>query len=123
MIKEIEPKAKLQSCDTFGNLTLKPDIIVNDLIIDTKYKKIDSIKDIKQSDKYQMYTYGKNYSIKNTMLLYPKYQEKIDYNLYLGSGEKKINLLIKTMNLDCEECSYDKYISKMKRRIDLNFFN
>ena len=48
MIKEIEPNTKLQSCDTFEDLILKPDIIVNDLIIDTKYKKLSDEHKIKR---------------------------------------------------------------------------
>lgn len=117
MIKEIEPSTILQSYDTFGDLILKPDIIVNDLIIDTKYKKLNAKKDIKRDDKFQMYAYGKNYNKTNTMLLYPKHLEHFDYDLVLGDRGSEVNMKIKSLDLDCEDCSYSKYVEEMKIRI------
>ncbi|MFA9373544.1 MAG: McrC family protein [Poseidonibacter sp.] len=119
MIKEIEPNTKLQSCDTFGNLILKPDIIVNDLIIDTKYKKLDYEHKIKRDDKFQMYVYANSYNIKNTMLLYPKYENEHDEDLILGENENKVNLKIKTIDLNCENCTYDEYIRTMKIKLEI----
>lgn len=118
MIKEINPYTKLQSCDTFGNLILKPDIIVDDLIIDTKYKKLDIEHTVKRDDKFQMYVYGNNYKIKNTMLLYPKYKDDFDYDLILGSNENEINLNIKTIDLNCEDNMYDEYIRTIKIKLE-----
>jgi len=118
MIKELEPTTKLQSHDTFGDLTLKPDIIMNDLIIDTKYKKLHVKKDIKRDDKFQMYVYGKNYGVRNTMLLYPKHLESFDYDLVLGSDEDGVSMKIKSIDLDCGSGGYGKYIKEIKKRLE-----
>jgi 5-methylcytosine-specific restriction enzyme subunit McrC len=117
IVQELQPSAKLQSYDTFGDLILKPDIIMGDLIIDTKYKKLNSKEDIKQSDKYQMYAYGKNYDKTHTMLLYPKHLEHIDYDLKLG----EVMLHVKSLDLDCDECEYKDYIEIMKIKMESLF--
>jgi len=118
MIKEINPNTILQSCDNFGDLILKPDIIVDDLIIDTKYKKLDIEHTVKRDDKFQMYVYGNNYKIKNTMLLYPKYKDSFDYDLTLGKNENEISLKIKTIDLNCEDYMYCEYIKTMKKNME-----
>jgi len=123
VIKEIEPNTKLQSCDTFEDLILKPDIIVNDLIIDTKYKKLSDEHKIKRDDKFQMYVYANNYKIKNTMLLYPKYKKEYDDELTLGENENKINLRIKTIDLNCVDCGYSEYIENMKIKLEKIYGN
>lgn len=117
MIKEIEPRTLLQSYDVFGDLILKPDIIVNDLIIDTKYKKLNAKNDIKRDDKFQMYVYGKNYNKTDTMLLYPKHLEHFDYDLILGERGSEVNMKIKSLDLDCENCSYVEFVDKLKLRV------
>jgi 5-methylcytosine-specific restriction enzyme subunit McrC len=115
MIQERQPTAKLQNEKRYGDLILKPDIITDDWIIDTKYKKLNSKEDIKQSDKYQMYAYGKNYDKPNTMLLYPKasYLEHFKYELWLG----EIVLHVKSLDLDAECNNYGEYIEIMKERM------
>lgn len=117
MIKELEPATLLQSCDTYGDLILKPDIIVKDLIIDTKYKKLGAKNDIKRDDKFQMFVYGKNYHITNTMLLYPKHLEHFDYDLVLGKDGDEVNMKIKSLDLWFDGCSYEEYIEEIKIRI------
>ncbi|MEZ4693007.1 MAG: hypothetical protein R2837_03165 [Aliarcobacter sp.] len=52
--------------------------------MDTKYKKLNSLEDIKQSDKLQAFSYGINYKVENVMLLYPKHLDSIKYSLVLG---------------------------------------
>jgi 5-methylcytosine-specific restriction endonuclease McrBC regulatory subunit McrC len=69
--------------------------------------------DIKQSDKYQMYAYGKNYGKTNTILLYPKHLEHIDYDLKLG----EVMLHVRSLDLGCNDCSYKVYIEKIKIRM------
>ena len=91
MVKELDNNAKIQNQDNFGDLTLKPDIILKNQIIDTKYKRIKSIEDIKQSDKLQAFSYGINYKVENVMLLYPKYLDNVKYDLVLGK-ESIVNL-------------------------------
>ena len=117
MIKELEPATLLQSCDTYGDLILKPDIIVKDLIIDTKYKKLGEKNDIKRDDKFQMFVYGKNYNKTNTMLLYPKHLESFDYDLILGKNGDEVKMKIKSLDLWCDGCSYQEYLKELKIRI------
>lgn len=118
MIKELEPATVLQSCDTYGDLILKPDIIVKDLIIDTKYKKLSAKNDIKRDDKFQMFVYGKNYHITNTMLLYPKHLEHFDYDLVLGKDGGEVKMKIKSLDLWFDGCGgYKEYIEEIKIRI------
>ena len=118
MIKELEPSAKFQSRDVYGKLILKPDIILNDLIIDTKYKKLHVKEDIKRDDKFQMYVYGKNYGIKNTMLLYPKHLEHFDYELILGRDGDEVNMKVKSLDLWFYECDYKEYIEEIRKRLE-----
>jgi 5-methylcytosine-specific restriction enzyme subunit McrC len=118
MVQELEPSAKLQNQKDFGDLRLKPDIITDDCIIDTKYKKLNSKEDIKQSDKYQMYAYGKNYGKTNTMLLYPKHLEHFDYDLKLG----EVMLHVKSLDLNCTDCYTNKeYIENIKLKMEKIF--
>jgi len=116
MIKELYPQTKLQSCDSFGDMMLKPDIILDELIIDTKYKKASHKRDIKREDKFQMYAYAKNYHLNTTMLLYPKHLESFNCDLVLGFD--KVQLKIKNLDLHVKSCDYKSYISEMKKRIE-----
>ena len=118
MIKELEPATLLQSCDTYGDLILKPDIIVKDLIIDTKYKKLGAKNDIKRDDKFQMFVYGKNYHITNTMLLYPKHLEHFDYDLVLGEKGEEVKMKIKSLDLWFENCKFDEFVVEIKKRLE-----
>lgn len=71
--KKLDPNVKKLQCQkNFGNLQLKPDIISNNTIIDTKYKIVKSKEDLATNDKYQMFTYGINFNIRNTMLFVSK---------------------------------------------------
>lgn len=117
MIQKLEPATLLQSCDTYGDLILKPDIIVKDLIIDTKYKKLGAKNDIKRDDKFQMFVYGKNYHITNTMLLYPKHLEHFAYDLVLGEKGEEVKMKIKSLDMWLNGCSYEEYIEEIKIRI------
>ena len=116
MVQELHSSAKLQNQKDFGDLRLKPDIITDECIIDTKYKKLNSKEEIKQSDKYQMYAYGKNYNDgkSSTMLLYPKHLEHFDYDLKLG----EVMLHVRSLDLGCNGCGYEEYIEIMKIRIE-----
>ncbi|WP_151951381.1 McrC family protein [Aliarcobacter butzleri] len=116
MVKELDNNAKIQNQDNFGVLTLKPDIILKNQIIDTKYKRIKSIEDIKQSDKLQAFAYGINYNVGNVMLLYPKYKDNTDDKIILGK-ESIVNLRIKTIYLGFDRNEYKEYIEEIKERI------
>ncbi|MBN2823999.1 MAG: restriction endonuclease [Campylobacterales bacterium] len=111
IIKELDNSTKIQNQDRFNDLLLKPDIITSKLIIDTKYKKLDRVK---QNDKLQAFAYGINYQ-KDVMLLYPKHLEKVDNNLVLG--ESRVGLKIASIDLDFDG-SYQEYIREMKNRME-----
>ncbi len=117
MILSLDPKTKLQHHEEFNDLKLKPDIITSNMIIDTKYKILRSKEDLETSDKYQMFVYGTNFEVKNTMLLYPKHLEHFDYELHLGKDEKEIGLKIKSIDLECEGCGHDEFVGEIKNRI------
>jgi len=112
MVKEQNSSAKIQNQIRLNDLTLKPDIITDNLIIDTKYKKL---KNIKQRDKYQAFAYGINYQ-KDVILLYPKHLEDVNKSLILGD-EIRVNLKIASINLDFDG-SYQEYISEIKKRME-----
>ena len=118
MVKELDSNAKIQNQDNFGVLTLKPDIILENQIIDTKYKKIRSIEDIKQSDKLQAFSYGINYKVENVMLFYPKHLDEIKYDLVLGKDDKKVELKIRTIDLDFDGNDYRKYVDEIRKRAE-----
>jgi 5-methylcytosine-specific restriction enzyme subunit McrC len=118
IFSEIDPSTKLQNQKNFGNLQLKPDIITPNMIIDTKYKILKSREDLAVGDKYQMFVYGINFEIKNTMLLYPKHLEHFDYAMVLGKDEKEIGLKIKSIDLACGSCEYIEFIKEIKKRLE-----
>lgn len=116
IFKSVDSTTQIQKEARFGNLVLKPDIITNDLIIDTKYKKVKNKDDLNRDDKYQMFVYGINFEIKNTMLLYPKHLKDINENLNLGKEDKLIKLMMRSIDLDFDG-GYEGFIEEMKRRI------
>lgn len=118
MVKELDNNAKIQNQDNFGDLTLKPDIILENQIIDTKYKKLNSLDDLKQSDKLQAFAYGVNYKVDNVMLLYPKHLDNIKYDLVLGKDDKKVKLKIRTIDLDFDGNDYRKYVDEIRKRVE-----
>ena len=116
MFQEIDPSTKLQNQKNFGNLQLKPDIITSNMIIDTKYKILKSRDDLATNDKYQMFVYGTNIGIKNTMLLYPKHVNKVKENLKLGEDDKMIGLKMRSVDLDFNG-EYGEFVMEIKSRI------
>lgn len=116
MVKELDNNAKIQNQDNFRDLTLKPDIILENQIIDTKYKRIKSIEHIKQSDKFQAFSYGINYKVENVMLLYAKHLDNIKYDLVLGK-ESIVNLKIRTIDLNFSANNYKEYIDEIMERL------
>lgn len=118
IVKELDDNAKIQNQDNFNDLILKPDIILKNQIIDTKYKKIKSIEDIKQSDKLQAFAYGVNYGVDNVMLLYPRHLDDIKYDLVLGRYDKKVELKIRSIDLNFMGNDYKEYIKKIKNKME-----
>ncbi len=116
LIKEMNLNTKLQKSKNFGDLVLKPDILLSNLIIDTKYKIISSKSDVTQSDKLQAFAYGINFEIKNVMLLYPKCAYDMKDSFALGEKESKIKLDIRTLDLGFEG-NFEEYVKIMKERL------
>jgi 5-methylcytosine-specific restriction enzyme subunit McrC len=118
LYQSIDSTTKLQSQGTFENLQLKPDILTSTMIIDTKYKIVETKDNLATSDKYQMFTYGTNFGIKNTMLLYPKHFNKDfkDDDLRLGDAENTIKLRLRSIDLEFNG-NYDDFLQKMNDRV------
>lgn len=119
--KSIDNTTQIQKEKDFGNLKLKPDIITQNIIIDTKYKIVKNKEDLATCDKYQMFTYGINFGIKNTMLLYPKhfnFEFKGADVLKLGIGDNMVYLKMRCIDLNSDSAGYDGYIEKIRRRIN-----
>lgn len=118
IVQSIEPTAIIQAENNFGNLKLKPDILIpHSLIIDTKYKKVNGKEELKRDDKYQMYVYGKNYHIDKTMLLYPKHIEDVNEDLCLGKKGEGVALKMRSVELQSNSVSFGKYIEEVKNKI------
>ena len=103
----------------FGELYLKPDIIVKskNLIIDCKYKILKTNELAKRDDRYQMYVYANNFkNIKTTMLLYPKHLDNIDKTIVLGENDKKVVLKMKSIELDFSG-NYKDYLIEIRKRM------
>ena len=115
--KDIDSTTELQAEKNYESLKLKPDIITKDTIIDTKYKKVKNREDLNPSDKYQMFVYGTNLEIKNTMLLYPKHLLHVEEDLKLGKDEKMINLKMRTIDLYSEK-KFEEYVKEIKKRLE-----
>jgi 5-methylcytosine-specific restriction enzyme subunit McrC len=116
--KDIDINTKTQTQEDFKYLHLKPDIIFKNTIIDTKYKKVKNKNDLSTQDKYQMFTYGVNFKINNTMLLYPKHIYDVKEYLQLGEDEKMIELKMRSIDLD-SDLKFDEYISEIKNRLEM----
>ncbi|MEA1919848.1 MAG: restriction endonuclease [Campylobacterota bacterium] len=114
---QIEPKTQLQVERNFGNLKLKPDILLPNMIIDTKYKSVGSKTDISAADKYQMFAYGKNFKIKNTMLLYPKHSLHVSEDLILGKEDEAVALMMRSVDLDCDG-GFEEFLDVTCKRIE-----
>jgi len=116
--QDIDSSTMLQKQRNFGSLQLKPDIITRDFIIDTKYKNIKNTEELLINDKYQMFVYGTNFEIKDTMLLYPKHLLHVDEDLKLGKAEKMVKLKLKTIDLNSEK-EFEEYVSEIKKRLEI----
>lgn len=121
LICELYPNSHIpKSSKKFDELYLKPDIIIynKNLIIDCKYKKMKDNDIAKRDDRYQMYVYGNNFEkINTTMLLYPKHLVDINKSITLGDNDKKILLLMRSINLNFYG-NYEKYINEIKNRLE-----
>ncbi|WP_201353286.1 McrC family protein [Hydrogenimonas urashimensis] len=119
LVQEIDSTARLQVQRNFGNLQLKPDILTDRLIIDTKYKSIANRDDLATQDKYQMFAYGINFGIKDVMLLYPKHRVDVREDLVLGEGENVVRLRMRSLELGYASNEFMKNIkNNLKDMLD-----
>lgn len=116
--EDIDSSTKLQVEKNFGNLKLKPDIMTSSMIIDTKYKKVKTKKELSPADKYQMFVYGINFGVKNTMLLYPQHIVRVKEDLELGKNDKMIELKMRSIDLDFDG-GYGEFIDIIRERLQL----
>jgi len=116
--EDIDPSTALQVEKNFGNLKLKPDIITSNMIIDTKYKKVKTKKELSPADKYQMFVYGTNFGAKKTMLLYPQHIARVKEDLKLGKDDKVIELKMRSIDLDFEG-GYDEFLQVIRKRLEM----
>jgi 5-methylcytosine-specific restriction enzyme subunit McrC len=115
--RDVDTSTLLQREFNYGSLKLKPDILSNDLIIDTKYKIVENKENLKTHDKYQMFTYGINLNRNKTMLLYPKHIYDVNENLKLGKDSNLVNLKMRSVNLKCEDEGFEMYIDELRKRV------
>ena len=114
--EDIDNSTNLQAQRNFGNLQLKPDIITSTMIIDTKYKKVKNREDLSVADKYQMFVYGTNFGVKDTMLLYPKHLEDLKEDLELGKDDKMVRMKMRSVDLEFRG-GYGEYIKYIEEII------
>lgn len=87
---------------------LKPDIVIDNKIYDTKWKIINSTKkklDISQTDLYQMYAYGKKYKTTDVYLIYPKSEKFQDSIKEPYKYDESLNLHI--LCFDCDKAKLE----------------
>lgn len=118
MYEEIDSSTLLQKQGNFGSLVLKPDIMIETKIIDTKYKKVNDRGDLSVQDKYQMFAYGMNFKVKDTMLLYPKHLVDVNDKLELGKGDDMVRLEMRSLDLGFDG-GFDEYIGRIKSRLEM----
>ncbi len=87
-------------------------------IIDTKYKKVNNRGDLSVQDKYQMFAYGVNFKVKDTMLLYPKHLVDVDDNLELGKGDEMVRLEMRSWDLGFYG-GFEGYMDEIKNRLEI----
>ena len=118
LYREIDSSTQLQKQGNFGSLVLRPDIMTANKIIDTKYKKVNNRGDLSVQDKYQMFAYGVNFKVKDTMLLYPKHLVDVDDNLELGKGDEMVRLEMRSWDLGFYG-GFEGYMDEIKNRLEI----
>ena len=117
LYEEIDDSTELQMQRNFGNLHLKPDIVTADKIIDTKYKKVQDRGDLSTQDKYQMFVYGVNFDVRDTLLLYPKHLVDIDEKLELGKGDDMVRLEMRSLDLGFDG-GFEEFVGEIRGRLE-----
>jgi len=98
---------------------LKPDIVLTDknssskIVLDTKWKLLTQKEDISQSDMYQMYAYGKKYSAKKVVLLYPATETEMKIKNYCD--DDGVDVEIEFLNLS-EKTETENAVNKILQK-------
>ncbi len=108
LFKNNKDKCRMTNVDIYAENSEKK----GKIIIDTKYKKFETLKDVSNSDIYQLTTYCLLHDATKGILLYPKWKDnkKEDNNdkkepfiLNTGRNDSKINIDFKTIDLKKNE--------------------
>lgn len=92
--------------DSPKSFRLIPDIFIageSKIIADTKWKTVESPKEISQADLYQLYTYGKKYNCYRLFLIYPKAIDRLKENHYIFKFDDKMILKIIYFDLEVDD--------------------
>lgn len=92
--------------DSPKSFKLIPDIFIageSKIIADTKWKTVESPKEISQADLYQLYTYGKKYNCYRLFLIYPKTIDRLEKNHYIFKFDDKMILKIIYFDLEVDD--------------------
>jgi 5-methylcytosine-specific restriction enzyme subunit McrC len=131
-IKAQSPQKKIFDEGCLVNFTMKPDIYIEKgskkIIVDTKYKLIETIKEfnstkkkVSQSDVYQMFAYSQYYKAEKCILLYPRFEAKIE-NEELKTLKTELpdfTLKISTIDLHLKsnDVCYKDFIRSLKEKL------
>ena len=92
--------------DSPKSFRLIPDIFIageSKIIADTKWKIVESQKEISQADLYQLYTYGKKYNCYKLFLIYPKAIDRLEEDHYIFNFDDKMILEIIYFDLEVDD--------------------
>ena len=92
--------------DSPKSFRLIPDIFIageSKIIADTKWKIVESPKEISQADLYQLYTYGKKYNCYKLFLIYPKAIDRLEEDHYIFNFDDKMILEIIYFDLEVDD--------------------
>lgn len=96
-------KRLLRHSDGSTRRDTKVDIMVNNKVLDTKYKRFETIEDVSSADIYQVTTYCLLHDTYEAILLYPQWNDKPmgeDFTLNLPKNiEANYNLKLASVNL------------------------
>lgn len=92
--------------DSPKSFKLIPDIFIageSKIIADTKWKTVESPKEISQADLYQLYTYGKKYNCYRLFLIYPKAIDRLEEDHYILKFNDEMILKIIYFDLEVDD--------------------
>ncbi|MBK2094052.1 McrC family protein [Francisella philomiragia] len=132
-IKAQSPQKKIFDEGCLANFTMKPDIYIKKkdgsiIVLDTKYKLIESIrsdynssqKQVSQSDVYQMFAYSQYYKADRCILLYPRFEKEIENSELktLKTMLPDFTLRISTIDLHlADNVSYKGFVELLKEKL------